>query len=229
MKNQFFTFLISLIVTFAFSACGYHESRSIHDAAEEVSSDSRTLTEKEEVQSEIQSGQADRLFRRIESGMSIDFRLSKGKTLLMEAATWGQLEIVKALLERGADPSIIDDDGKSVREHAEGNADILRILPNILDAETIQRVFKLVETGDYRKLKAELDQGLDPNLRNAAGDTLLIHAVRGGVRSVVSTLVRYPGIRFGELDLSGKTALMIAREIGNAQIEKELIARGATE
>lgn len=228
MKNHFCAFVPTFLSLFA-AGCGYHESRSIHDVEAVVPSESRALTEEEAVQSEIQSGQTDRLFSRIRSGMSVDFRLSKGKTLLMEAAIWRQVEIVVALLAGGADPSILDDEGKSVREYAQGNAEILRLLPNLLDADTILRLFKIVEAGDYRKLKAELDQGIDPNLRNPAGDTLLIHAIRSGVRSVVSTLARYPGILFGERDQFGKTALMIARELGNAQIEKELIARGATE
>ncbi|MDZ4081776.1 MAG: ankyrin repeat domain-containing protein [Bdellovibrionales bacterium] len=224
-----FKMLISLVLLSLTPGCGYHESRSINDSPKETPPESRALTEAEEVQSEIQSGQADRIFRRIDSGMSLNFRVSKGKTLLMEAAIWRQVDIVKALLLRGADPLILDDDGKSVRDHAQGNADILRLLPTVVDLDTILRVFQLVEAGDYRKLKAELDQGLDSNLRNEAGDTLLIHAVRLGVRSVVATLVRYPGIQLSERDRNGKTALMIARELGNAQIEKELLARGATE
>lgn len=219
----------SALLVILIAGCGYHESRSINDTSQDSPTESRTLTEKEEVQSEIQSGQVDRLLKRIESGMSLDFRVTKGKTLLMEAAIWRQIEIVKELLARGADPLILDDDGKSVRNYAQGNADILRLLPNVVDRETVLRVFQLVEAGDYRKLKAELDLGLDSNLRNEVGDTLLIHAVRMGVRSVVATLVRYPGIQLSERDQSGKTALMIARELGNSQIEKELLARGATE
>lgn len=224
-----FKMLISIVLPMLMAGCGYHSSRSINDSPADSQPESRALTEKEEVQSEIQSGQADRLFRRIDSGMSLNFRVSKGKTLLMEAAIWRQADIVKALLMRGADPLILDDDGKSVRDHAQGNPDILRLLPSVVDRETILRVFQLVEAGDYRKLKAELDQGLDSNLRNEAGDTLLIHAVRLGVRSVVATLVRYPGIQLSERNQSGKTALMIARELGSSQIEKELLARGATE
>lgn len=224
-----FRILQLIIVSLFFGACGYHESRSIHDNLEQKPNEIRRLTEIEEVQSEIQSGQIDRLFGRIEKGLSLNFRVGKGKTLLMEAAIWRQVEIVTELLARGADPIAIDDDGKSVRDHAFGNPEILRLLPNVVDAETVLRIFLLVDKGDYRKLKAELDLGIDPNLRNLSGDTLLIHAVRLGIRSVVATLVRYPGIVFHERDLSGKTALMIARELGNTQIEKELLARGATE
>lgn len=223
------SWLAAITFVYGMIGCGYHDSRSIHDAPSEKLSDSRALTEKEEIQSEIQSGRVDLLFARIDNGMSLDFRVSKGKTLLMEAAVWGQVEIVRGLLARGADPLAIDDDGKTVRDHALGNTEILRLLPNVLDAETVFRIFLLVENGDYRKLKAELDSGVDPNLRNSVGDTLLIHSVRRGVRSVVATLVRYPGIAIQERDQSGKTALKISRDSGNAQIEKELLARGATE
>ena len=226
MKNRF---LVFAFVFCGVNGCGYHESRSIHDSPAGKPADSRSLTEKEEIQSEIQSGKASRLFARIDQGMSLDFRFSKGKTLLMEAAVWGQVEIVKGLLARGADPMAVDDDGKTVRDYALSNSEILRLLPNLLDPETVLRIFQLVESGDYRKLKAELDLGIDPNLRNSVGDTLLIHAVRLAVRSVVATLLRYPGIGLQERDQSGKTALKISRELGNAQIEKELLARGATE
>ncbi len=221
--------LVVVLLLILFSGCGYHESRSLHEAGPAQPQDIRGLTEQEEIVAEIQSGLIAKLVARLDQGLNLDLRLSKGKTPIMEAAVWRQHEIVKLLVSRGANLIILDEDGKSVRDHASGSTEILRLLPASIDPATIERLFLLVDASDYRKLKSELDLGIDPNLRNADGDTLLIRAVRIGSRAVVATLVRYPGIGLSERDSTGKTALFIARELRNLQIEKELLARGATE
>jgi ankyrin repeat protein len=49
----------------------------------------------------------------------IDFHDIDAKNALCEAAARGQLEVVKLLLERGADPRVTDTNGKSAVELAE--------------------------------------------------------------------------------------------------------------
>ncbi|MCP9611114.1 ankyrin repeat domain-containing protein [Coprobacter tertius] len=53
----------------------------------------------------------------------------QGRTVLMVAAEKGNADIVKMLLIAGADPLATDEAGSSVWDYADGNEDVLKILP----------------------------------------------------------------------------------------------------
>jgi hypothetical protein len=55
----------------------------------------------------------------LKTGIDIDHRDTDGSTPLMDAATLGQTEAVRLLLERGADPTITDWKGRDALHYAE--------------------------------------------------------------------------------------------------------------
>ncbi len=54
---------------------------------------------------------------------NINAAYDAGKTALMHAAAAGSQRIVKLLLQKGADPSITDNDGRTAADHAAANGD----------------------------------------------------------------------------------------------------------
>ncbi len=219
--------MILVILGCSVSGCGVHESRSLSPEELKKVEVAEPLAPEDAFSLEIQSGDLQAVKSRILGGMSVDARLKNGRTPLMVAAMWGRLEIARYLLENGATADLFDSEGKSVWNYAEGNADFIRLLPSRVSREKVDELFELVKTGNYRTLKAELDAGLDPNLRDQDGRTLLIAAVHAKKPAVVATLARYPGIDLNLKDSQGLTAKATAEVLGEQQILRELIARGA--
>mgnify|MGYP000907496985 CR=1 FL=1 len=222
--------ILAMTVSAVLVGCGDHQSRYTDFSADGLAKPTRrSLTDAESLQLEVQQGDLSKLQTRIAAGLPVDHRLPSGRTLLMEAVVWSKADVIAYLLAQGADASTKDAEGRTARDLAEGKPELLRLFPQVLDPVLIAEVFRLAESGDYRKLKARLDEGLDVNMRNDAGDMLLIVGVRVSSRGVVAMLSRYVGIDFDLRDGSGLTALAIARQIGNQTIVRELEARGAKE
>jgi ankyrin repeat protein len=220
--------MLCVLIMILGSGCGHHESRYLFGESEVSADIPQRLSDTESLQLEIQRGDETAVLQRISEGLSVDHRIAEGRTLLMEASRWGRLGLVRELLARGANPSLRDPQGLSARDFAQNYPEILRLLPTEISAEKLAELFELAKTGEWRKLKAELDQGLDVNLIHpASGDTLLISASRAGARGVVGMLIRYPGCNLNLRSLDGLTALGAARASGQTAIAKDLQARGA--
>ncbi|GBC03939.1 hypothetical protein RclHR1_05400001, partial [Rhizophagus clarus] len=75
----------------------------------------------------------------------LNMRADEGKiTALLSAAQFGYNECIKALLEGGADPGIMDCNGWSLAHYAVDNdkEETLKLLPELLQAETYQRMLE---------------------------------------------------------------------------------------
>lgn len=227
MKSLIFKHFCGIVVTSLTLGCGIHESRSLAEEEKVQTDKVSELSPEQAFFVEIQSGDLNAVEKRILSGTSVDVRLEHQRTPLMVAALWRQIPIARFLLEQGAATDLVDKDGKDVWSFAEGNADFVRLLPSRISQEKIEEVFALVKAGNYRGLKAELDAGLDPNLRDRDGRTLLIAAVHARKPAVVATLARYPGIDLNLRDADGLSARQTAEALGEQQILRELVARGA--
>jgi ankyrin repeat protein len=226
-KNRLSIFLLIFgIVT----ACGQHESRDLFAESDALADSTQRLSEVESLQLEIQRGDEGAVLQRIDNGLSVNYRLNEGRTLLMEAARWGRLNLVRELLQRGADVTLKDSQGLGARDFAQNYPEILRLLPLELSIEKLAELFHLARTGEWRKLKTELDQGVDVNLvEPATGDTLLISAARVGARGVIGMLIRYPNCDLNRRALDGRTARGAAQAAGHAAVVRDLQARGAQE
>lgn len=226
-QNLATQFLIGILCLSPNFGCGVHESRNFAHESETSFDKPDLQTPESAFALEIQSGDVGAVENRLATGTDVNLRLARGRTPIMVAALWGKVEIAKLFLQRGANLTLLDIDGKDVWSYAEGNAEFIRLLPSRVSLEKRLELFEFVKTGNYRALKSELDGGVDPNLRDESGRTLLIAGVYARQRAVVSTLARYPGVDLNLRDSDGNSARSVAEALGEQQILRELIARGA--
>jgi ankyrin repeat protein len=123
------------------------------------------------------------------------------RKLLNYASVRGYLEVVKLLLEMGADVNIIDDDGRTPLNCALKNRHV--------------EVAKLL-----------LDEGADVNIPNNSGWTPLNYASEDGHVEVVKLLLE-KGADVNIPNNSGWTPLNYASEDGHIEIVKMLLEKGA--
>ena len=128
------------------------------------------------------------------SGMdSGDTALGNGATVLMRAARAGDVEVMRMLLEKGADPKREMESGNNVLLFAAG--------VGYRDKNTHGE-----EAGALEAVKLALAQGLDLHHKNARGETALHGAAFRGADSIVQYLVEQ-GARLDEKTKQGLTAL----------------------
>ena len=144
----------------------------------------------------------------LSKGADLNLPGRSGLTPLAVAASKGNDRIVEQLLSRNADPNVADVAGKTAMTHAavRGFAEVVRRL---------------------------LDAGVDANRRYGNDLTALMWAAgyEDGVgvpaaASVVDLLLE-AGAQLDAVDDRGRTALMIAADLGHAEMADILIERGA--
>lgn len=144
--------------------------------------------------------------RLIDSGkFDINMQNGEGYTLLHFAADAGNLTMVEALLERGANPTLKNNLGMTARESAVGTMVTARIQkaqgtwgkPGGTGATAVAR-----GTADFDKVRwltgarrnadavAELDKGIDINMQTSEGYSLLHYAAGDGNLEMVRELIR---------------------------------------
>ncbi|MFT3955407.1 MAG: ankyrin repeat domain-containing protein [Piscinibacter sp.] len=80
------------------------------------------------------------------------------------------------------------------------------------------------DVGSLRKL---LDQGMDPNSRDAKGQPALAVAIRRESPRAFQLLLARPGVDVNALNAAGESALMLAAIAGDIEACESLIERGA--
>lgn len=125
--------------------------------------------------------------------------MRKGKTALMVAAAYGDLELVRKLLESGANPNeTYREDGGSVLNTAatEGHTEVVRML---LDAganvnyesfqiEKTPLMCAVARKGPAELVKLLLDRGANVDVKNDRGDTALDLARKRGDERIIKLL-----------------------------------------
>lgn len=137
-----------------------------------------------------------KLISLLEQGVDINTRNSDGWTLLHIASDQGKPAFVRLLLNRGADPSIKTNYGKTAFDVA-GSAQIKQMLtdamaargggglPTFDPAKAWTEARWAIEYNQQDELARLLDTGLDVNARNSDGWTLLMVAAwKGSLKSV---------------------------------------------
>jgi len=132
-------------------------------------------------------------------GVDINTQNSDGWTLLHIAADQGKPAFVRMLLDRGADPTIKTNYGKTAFD-VTGSAQIKRMLteamaqdgkaPEFDPAKAWAEARWAIEYNQQDELARLLDAGLDVNARNGDGWTLLMVAAWKGNLKSVEQLVR---------------------------------------
>ena len=146
--------------------------------------------------------------RLIEADADVNFVNAQGETALSAAAYRANFELVSALLAHGAKPATVDRTAKSPILYAAAR-------------------------GSDRIVAALLDRGIDPNARYGADLTALMWAAGyadtapadGALRTVRLLLSR--GAKLDLVDDRGRSALMIAAQLGHADIVEALLDAGA--
>lgn len=186
-------------------------------------------------------GNAELVALYLDRGASIDARNLDGSAALFKAAENGRLEVVKLLAARGAD---IDLPGRSnisplAAAAFLGSEPIVNFLleqgadPKWVDATKKSAIVYAAGRGFPAITKQLLDAGVPVNARYGNDLTLLMwtagHSSEAGVYDIadVMKLLIARGARLDDRDNRGRTALMIAAELGHKQAAEILLENGA--
>ena len=177
----------------------------------------------------------------LEHGAPINARDIAGSTALYHAAEADRMAVVRRLLEKGADPNLPGRSGVTPLAAAafKGNQEIVELLlasgsePNGVDATGKAPILYAAALGFSPIVRRLLDAGVDVDTRYGNDLTVLMwaagYADGAGVQDAESvvTLLIDRGAVIDAADNRGRTALMIATELGHAAIVDLLIDRGA--
>ncbi|KAL8771481.1 MAG: hypothetical protein Q9209_003151 [Squamulea sp. 1 TL-2023] len=139
-----------------------------------------------------------------QKAIDLDATYRTGNPALMHAAMKDQYEIFSQLLDAGADPSLIDQDG--------GTA-----------------LLRAIDRGNTAVVEIMLDHGsVDDSIRDNSGRTLLSGAATTG-RADIARLLMSKGLDKDAQDNNGKTPLHEASGTGEAEVVTVLLAAGANQ
>ncbi|HVR30945.1 MAG TPA: ankyrin repeat domain-containing protein [Thermoanaerobaculia bacterium] len=151
---------------------------------------------------------------------------------LATAAAGGRIDLVRLLLEAGADPdrpSGSFGQPPLVSAVLRGHTGIVEALLDAgadPDAPARGGTAALQFAKDAAMARRLLEAGARPDVRDPAGSTPLMGAVLLGDLAQVDTLLEH-GADAGAVDHEGRTALLLASILGFSAIEQRLIAAGA--
>lgn len=185
----------------------------------------------------VTSSDQDYLTKILASGeVSIEAADKLGYTPLMNASQRGHLDIIKMLLEHGADVQAQNSSGKTSLMLAcfAGNLDVAKRLREAgaswteVDRGGSSPIHWAVDSGRSDLIEWMLTDGAEVNMqdRNAGWTPLLRCAALTGDVNVARCLIRH-GANVNAVDNDGKAPLMIATLNGYMDLAKELVESGA--
>jgi len=156
-----------------------------------------------------------------------------GATPLYGASHSGHTNAVQILLENGANPNLLDNDGGTAMMEAShrGYTDIVRLLleydanPNIIDNGGFTSLIEASKGGYIDVVRILLEHGADPNRHDKDGQTSLMWAAKGGHVDVVRMLLKH-GVDPTTQRKDGQTSLMEASRDCHSDTSKGFIEHG---
>ncbi len=177
----------------------------------------------------------------VDAGAEIDAKDDFERTPLIYAAGFGDAEMIKFLLDNGADPDI-KGQGMLVKkkqtalelavylERSE-NVKVLKAHSVKIDPEKQEKVngqfLKAVKKGKIKKVKELLENGADIGAKDETDTTALMYAAWGGFSETTKLLIE-KGADVNAVNKSGFGVLGRAAELGlSAEVVKLLVEAGA--
>ena len=167
-----------------------------------------------------------------EPTLRVNIADDEGFTALMFAAQMGKMHSVQSLLNKGADPFLLNKDGFSALgfalkcRHFEIAEILLKEYESIGEGElSSDGILSVIELGKLDLMKTLLHKGLDLNLK-IKENSILIEAVTYGHAEMIEFLL----MKGAQIDFQGKddlSALMFAVICNNQSIVNLLLAYGA--
>ena len=149
-------------------------------------------------------------------GAQVNTKDKEARTALMFAVDRGDVEVVEALLQAGADASVINEKGASALMYALQE-------PSPYNREEPAKLMKRrIEAARLLLLRGNIG---DVNAQNEDGETLLMRAVNLGEPELVKALLDH-GADVNRNDVLGSTAVILAYEKDQTAIQ-ELLKRKA--
>ena len=184
-----------------------------------------------EIQAALESGNLEDLRRIMNAETDLESRDSRGYTPLMKAVIYRNPELLKLLLDLGAEPNVSDQQGDTPLVWAASqNEPELLILLLQHGADPNRGMFNaLMWTafhGNLVMFQLLLDHGADPNLRSREGWSVLMWAAEQGHQPLVKRLLRV-GSGLDLQNNEGYTALMLATKRGRSAVVRTLLEAGA--
>lgn len=166
--------------------------------------------------------------------VNLECRVAKSRPLVY-AARLGRFDIVKDLLELGADPNQIDYSGQSALHAASesGDSRIVKLLlssgVNIELKDSWGRSALYIAVGRARSdvVRELLGHGAPVEGNSSLGGSCLEQAVFGGDKFILDALLSHRESSLEQEDIHGRTLLMYAACMGRKEIVETLMSNGA--
>lgn len=97
----------------------------------------------------------------------------------------------------------------------------------LTQAGSFTEFFRAIDVDDVGAVQSLLASGFDPNAVNAKGNSALYMALRDKSLKVAKLLIQQPKINLNQLNPSDENALMIASLLGDNELVKAMVERGA--
>ncbi|WP_213106047.1 ankyrin repeat domain-containing protein [Candidatus Protochlamydia amoebophila] len=169
-----------------------------------------------------------------QESIEVDIRDSNGRTPLHTAMLSGNKQCINLLLERGADPCSVDNEGKTLFHFAamRGHVNIVNCLTHIKEININIRDKHGNTPLHLAAMKGHVNifnyfthtKGIDINIRDRHYSTPLHLAAKNGHIKMVNNLISIKGIKFNVKDKDGNTPLHLAAENGHVEIVKALLS-----
>lgn len=167
-----------------------------------------------------------------------------GKTIIFEAITYNNLELIKILLHNGCDPNHKDDDGntplsilvdeglkiKRIKEREQFLERIVFVLKYRVDVDVLDKdgrtIFhKAVMANDLEVVEKLLTKKANLNIKDKQGRTALHHTQWKGNYKIARLLI-VSGANIDEADYAGFTIINYAAILGHTKLVIILLASG---